>query len=189
MENQVVRKRDFPLERVFELVHGDLTTETVDAIVNPANNRLDHGGGVAGLIVRKGGAQIQAESDAWVVEHGLIDHQHPAYTSAGTLPCRYVIHAVGPVWGSGDEDRKLVDAITGAFLLAGQLGVKSLSMPAISTGIFGFPLVRASRITLEAIQNLLEATPQNSLTQLRLVIFDQASLRPFMEEFDRRFPV
>jgi putative ATPase len=93
------------------------------------------------------------------------------------------------VWGSGDEDRKLVDAITGAFLLAGQLGVKSLSMPAISTGIFGFPLVRASRITLEAIQNLLEATPQNSLTQLRLVIFDQASLRPFMEEFDRRFPV
>src|SRR2546422_11703553 len=86
---------------------GDLTEEAVDAIVNAANEYLSHGGGVAGAIVRRGGPKIQHESDAWVNAHGPAQHDRPALTGAGRLPCRAVIHAVGPMWGDGDEAQKL----------------------------------------------------------------------------------
>src|SRR3989337_1720596 len=85
------------------IVQGDLTQERVDSIVNAANEYLQHGGGVAAAIARRGGAQIQAESNAWVQEFGPIRHDAPADTQAGNLTCRHVIHAVGPVCGEGDE--------------------------------------------------------------------------------------
>ncbi len=101
-----------------EICHGDLTREHADAIVNAANQHLAHGGGVAAAIVQAGGWIIQKESDEWVKMHGLVNHEKPAHTTAGQLPCKYVIHAVGPVWGEGDEDRKLAVAIKGSLQLA-----------------------------------------------------------------------
>ena len=88
-------------------VQGDITAECVDAIVNAANEQLHHGGGVAAAIVRAGGAGIQTESTAWVAEHGKVETGSAAITGGGELDAKFVIHAVGPVWGTGDEVAKL----------------------------------------------------------------------------------
>jgi len=92
--------------QIVRIVRGDLTQEPVEAIVNAANEHLAHGGGVAGVIVRRGGHVIQEESSRWVREHGPVPTGGAAITTAGQLPARYVIHAVGPVWGTGDEEAR-----------------------------------------------------------------------------------
>ena len=106
MNTSIIEKK-LPSDQIIQLVQGDITEEDVDAIVNAANEHLQHGGGVAGTISKKGGRIIQKESDDWVQKHGPVSHSHPAWTSGGLLPAKYVIHAVGPVWGDGDEDNKL----------------------------------------------------------------------------------
>lgn len=170
-----------------EVVWGDITREHVDAIVNAANSHLLHGGGVAGAILRRGGRVIEEESLAWVKQHGPVEHDRPAYTSAGDLPCRYVIHAVGPVWGSGDEDEKLTQAIEGSLSLAEQLGIQTISIPPISTGIFGFPKERAAKVILEAIKRHFTEQPESPLRLVRLTIIDQPTLAVFLREFKRAF--
>ena len=170
--NQVVQEQELPGGRRLQIVQGDLTQEQVDAIVNAANSHLQHGGGVAGAILRRGGPEIQAESEAWVREHGPVMHAGPAYTGAGRLPCRYVIHAVGPVWGEGEEDEKLGAAVTGALQVADRLELSSLALPAISTGIFGFPKERAARLILAAIRRYFAGRPASGLRQVRLTLFD-----------------
>lgn len=185
---QIVAERDLPGGRTLRLVHGDLTEERVDAIVNAANAQLVHGGGVAGAISRSGGPDIQAQSDAWVREHGLVTHERPALTGAGRLPCRYVIHAVGPVWGEGNEDANLRVAVTGSLALADELRLASLALPAISTGIFGFPKDRGARIIVDAILGFLSTQPQTSLQEIRITLIDQPSVLIFSQEFARRWP-
>lgn len=164
-------------------MQGDITTEEVDAIVNAANEQLAHGGGVAWAISKKGGATIQEESDAWIRNHGEVSHAHPAWTSGGNLPAKYVIHAVGPVWGDGDEDKKLHDAITGSLQVAGELKCKTISMPAISTGIFGFPKDRAAGIIFKAVAVYFEKNPKLILKQVRIVLFDQSTIDAFMKQW------
>jgi O-acetyl-ADP-ribose deacetylase (regulator of RNase III) len=182
--NTVLRQKNLPTGQEFYIVKGDITQEQVDAIVNAANSRLQHGGGVAGVIVRHGGQQIQQESDTWVREHGPVRHAEPAYTSAGRLPCKYVIHAVGPIWGEGDEDAKLAAAVKGSLKLADELGLRSISLPAISTGIFGFPKERAAQIMYETITRYISAEPESSVIQIRLTLFDQATVDVFLDIFD-----
>jgi O-acetyl-ADP-ribose deacetylase (regulator of RNase III) len=182
--NQVLRQNTFPTGRVLQIVKGDITQEEVDAIVNPANAKLQHLGGLAGLIVQQGGHIIQAESNSWVQEHGPVQHVQPAYTSAGRLPCQYIIHAVGPVWGEGNEDKKLSMAVSGTLKLADKLKLDSISIPAISTGIFGFPKQRAARIHLESIQIYLSDHHNSGLRLIRLILFDQASLDTFLHTWD-----
>ena len=169
-----------------QIVRGDLTEERVDAIINAANAHLRHGGGVAGAILRRGGVQIQAESDAWVREHGPVRHDQPAWTSAGQLPCRFVIHAVGPVWGEGQEDSKLAAAVSGCLRLADQLGLASIAFPAISTGIFGFPKERAARITLQTIQEYFSLNPTSGLRLVRLTLFDQETVQAYLEAWEEQ---
>ena len=183
-----LREERLPSQQIFQLVQGDLTAETVDAIVNAANSHLQHGGGVAGIIVRRGGYEIQAESDAWVREHGPVTHAEPAYTGAGRLPCRYVIHAVGPVWGEGDEDARLAAAVTGSLALASRLGLKSIAFPAISTGIFGFPKERAANVIYSAIASYFEQFPASCLQLVRLTLFDQPTVEAFLTAWDARKP-
>jgi O-acetyl-ADP-ribose deacetylase (regulator of RNase III) len=132
-----------------ELVQGDITTLAVDAIVNAANVHLQHGGGVAWAIVKRGGRVIQEESDATIAKLGrALAVGEPAITSAGKLPCRHVIHVAGPVWGEGDEDNKLRLAIRNTIALADEHGLKTVAFPAISTGIYGFPVERAAKLML-----------------------------------------
>jgi O-acetyl-ADP-ribose deacetylase (regulator of RNase III) len=185
--NEVILESILPTGKKLEIAYGDLTEENVDAIINAANTQLQHGGGVAGVILRKGGAQIQEESNAWVREHGPVSHTEPAYTKAGKLPCRYVIHAVGPVWGEGDEDAKLAAAVSGSLAVASRLKLASIALPAISTGIFGFPKDRAARIILDAILDDLLGNPTTSLKLVRLTLFDQETLKAFSSEWTQIF--
>jgi O-acetyl-ADP-ribose deacetylase (regulator of RNase III) len=179
------RTHTYPSGQILELLHGDITAQSLDAIVNAANSQLIHGGGVAGAILRKGGPEIQKESNRWVSEHGPVSHNAPAVTGAGKLPCRYIIHAVGPVWGSGDEDLKLAGAVRGALLKAHELQLASLAIPPISTGIFGFPAQRAAAIFFKTIDDFFGNYPASSMRLVRLTIIDLPTLEVFITAFDR----
>ena len=179
--NTILVERILSTGQSLQIVQGDITTEEVDAIVNAANEYLQHGGGVAWAIVKRGGDVIQDESDKWVKQHGPVSHAHPAWTSGGSLPAKYIIHAVGPVWGDGDEDKKLADAITGSLRVADELKLLSIAMPAISTGIFGFPKERAAGIIFSAIDKYFSDNQNSTLKVIRIVLFDDATIQPFVE--------
>src|SRR5690554_4215588 len=157
-----------PSGQTVALEHGDLTEAAVDAIVNAANERLAHGGGVAGAIVRRGGPEIQAESHAWVRQHGPASHDRPALTGAGRLPARAVIHAVGPVWRGGQrgEPEHLRQAYASALALAHDQGFASVAFPSISTGIFGFPVEQGARIALKAVLDFFAAHPDSPVREV-----------------------
>ncbi len=186
--SKVLAEHKLPSGQTLRTVLGDLTLEEVDAIVNAANAQLAHGGGVAAAVVRRGGRVIQEESDAWVRERGPVPHAAPAVTSAGKLPSRYVIHAVGPRWGEGDEDSKLSAAVSGALEAAERHGLASLAMPAISTGIFGFPLKRGVQVILDAVLIHLNQNTESSLTEIRFTNIDQPTAQAVADEFARRWP-
>jgi O-acetyl-ADP-ribose deacetylase (regulator of RNase III) len=187
--NRIVREYKFPSGQVLQIVQGDVTEEQVDAIVNAANSHLQHGGGVASAISHRGGPQIQAESNTWVHQHGPVRHEKPAYTSGGRLPCRYVIHAVGPIWGEGNEDAKLAAAVSGSLQLADQFSLTSIAFPAISTGIFGFPKERAGRVILEAIHTHYVDNPTSGIKLVRLTLIDQPTIQAFQQAWEAKTPV
>jgi O-acetyl-ADP-ribose deacetylase (regulator of RNase III) len=161
------------------LVSEDLTERDVDAIVNAANSHLQHGGGVAGAIVRKGGQVIQEESD----RIGYVPVGGAALTGAGRLKARHVIHAVGPRMGEGDEDRKLASAITSVLKLAAEKGLRSLSVPAISAGIFGFPKDRCARILVGETAAFLKRR-ETTLALVEFCIFDREAYSYFQQEIE-----
>ncbi len=161
--------------RKITVVHGDITEEDVCAIVNAANSHLKHGGGVAGAIVRKGGRIIQEESD----KIGYVPVGKAAVTTAGNLKAKWVIHAVGPRWGEGNEDEKLRSAVLSALELAEEKGCKSVSIPAISTGIFGFPKDRGTRIIFDTVVEFLKTRAKN-LREVRLCNIDRETCDYFL---------
>jgi O-acetyl-ADP-ribose deacetylase len=177
--SRVVFERTLPSGHTVRLCHGDLTEEPVDAIVNAANERLALGGGVAGAIARRGGPDIQRECDAWVRAHGPAGHDRPGLTGAGRLPCRAVIHAVGPVWGSGDEERKLEQAYASALALAHREAYRSLAFPSLSTGIFGFPVERAAPIAARVAREFCTTHPDSPLREIRFTIIDGPTVATF----------
>ncbi|MGC8667155.1 MAG: macro domain-containing protein [Chthonomonadales bacterium] len=181
--NRIIAEMQAAPGTTLRLVQGDLTEEAVDAIVNAANEHLMHGGGVAGAIVRKGGKVIQEESN----RIAPIPTGQAGVTSAGALPARYVIHAVGPVWGSGDEDRKLRSALENSLLRAHELGLQSVSIPAISSGIFGFPKDRCAEILLDAALDFIANHPDTSLREVRFCLYDEPTLTAFRKVWERRF--
>ncbi len=163
------------------LVSADLTERDVDAIVNAANSHLQHGGGVAGAIVRKGGRVIQDESD----RIGFVPVGGAAITSGGKLKARYVIHAVGPRMGEGDEDNKLKRAVNSILTLATEERLKSISVPAISAGIFGFPKDRCAKILVGETASFLKSKPDSSLELVEFCIFDQEAFGFFKGELEK----
>ena len=180
--NTVLTERALPTGQTIHIVQGDITTEAVDAIVNAANDQLQHGGGVAWAISKKGGPSIQRESNDWIRQHGPVSHARPAWTSGGLLPAKYVIHAVGPVWGDGDEDNKLTRAASGSLRVADELNCSSIALPAISTGIFGFPKDRAARIIFSAIESYFVENSSSSIKTVKLVLFDQPTVDAFLNK-------
>jgi O-acetyl-ADP-ribose deacetylase len=159
-------------------VRGDLLDEPVDAIVNAANGHLAHGGGVAGIISRAAGPQLQAESDRLVRERGPFPTGSAVVTSAGKLPFKGVIHAVGPRQGEGDEETKLVLALVTAFGCAKERGWSSVSFPAVSSGIFAVPLEICARAYLKAMR----ASP---LSKVRLCLRDQPIIDAVLKEWGK----
>ena len=180
--NTVLKERNLPAGQSIQIVQGDITNESVDAIVNAANEHLQHGGGVAWAISKKGGPAIQKESDAWIRRHGPVSHSHPAWTSGGNLPAKYVIHAVGPIWGDGDEDNKLAQAVTGSLRVADELKCTSIALPAISTGIFGFPKERAAGIIFSTIEEYFESD-LSGIKVVKLTLFDQGTVDVFLKSW------
>ena len=165
------------------LRQGDLTEEAVDAIVNAANSQLAHGGGVAGAIVRAGGAVIQQESD----RIAPIPVGEAGITTAGRLPAKWVIHAVGPRLGEGDEDARLRSAVEHSLAIAHQRGLASVALPAISSGIFGFPKDRCAAILVQAALDFAAEHPQGTLREIRFTLIDDRTCAVFLAEFTRRF--
>lgn len=185
MTNQLVMETELANGLQLQLVQGDITKESVEAIVNAANERLQHGGGVAAAIARAGGRLIQKQSNEWVKQHGPLSHDQAAVTSGGDLASRYVIHVVGPRWGQGNEAVKLRSAVTAALAAAEAKGCQSLALPAISTGIFGYPVEQAAEQIVEAIKSFRSEDTASSLRQVRIILFDQASLEPFSQLVSR----
>ena len=145
-----------------KLVKGDITELAVDAIVNAANAQLILGGGVAGAIRKKGGPTIQEEC----YKIGGTYVGGAVITTGGNLKAKYVIHAVGPRMGEGNEDEKLKNATLNSLKLMDEKKLKSIAFPAISTGIFGYPIDRCSKIMISTAKEHL-----NSNTQIYEVIF------------------
>ncbi|MDX9702781.1 MAG: macro domain-containing protein [Candidatus Auribacterota bacterium] len=145
-----------------ELIVGDITDLDVDAIVNPANCRLKLGGGVAGAILQKGGESIQKECD----KIGCIPVGWAVLTGAGNLSAQYVIHAVGPRMGEGDEDEKLQNATLNSLKIAEEYAIESIAFPAISTGIFGYPIKRCAEIMLNVTAGFIKQS-----SRIKRVVF------------------
>jgi O-acetyl-ADP-ribose deacetylase (regulator of RNase III) len=160
-----------------EIIQGDITTLAVDAIVNAANTELQHGGGVAGVISRKGGPTIQAESDAIIAAQGPLETGDAVITSGGKLPAKFVIHTPGPIGGEGDEDNKLRRSIRNCLALADEKGLKSIAFPAISTGIYGFPIERAAKVMLAEASEYLRGPTK--LERVIFCLYDAAAFRVF----------
>jgi O-acetyl-ADP-ribose deacetylase len=148
----VVDEAKLDSNKILRLVKGDITERDVDVIVNAANSYLKHGAGVAAAIVRKGGAITQEEID----KIGFVPVGSAVITSAGKLPCKAIIHTVGPRIVEGDEDNKLRRAVQSTLALAAEKGFKSISMPAVSSLIFGFPKDKCANILVEESKTFLE---------------------------------
>jgi len=161
------------------IAQGDLTESSTDAIVNAANSRLQHGGGVAGAIVRKGGRIIQEESD----RIGFVPVGKAAITGGGALKARFVIHTVGPMWGEGDEEMKLRSAVRSTLKLASERGFESLAMPAISAGIFGFPKAECAHIIVDEISSFIRSE-KTSLREITICLMDTEIIGFFEKELE-----
>src|SRR5512135_3505176 len=152
-----------------ELIEGDITRQDVDAIVNAANSSLLGGGGVDGAIHRAAGPGLLAECRTL---HGCPTGE-ARITSGYSLPARWVIHTVGPVWKGGghSEDELLAACYRNSLALARDNGIRTVAFPAISTGVYGFPVARACAIALREVKQFLEANPLPE--EVRLICFDR----------------
>jgi O-acetyl-ADP-ribose deacetylase (regulator of RNase III) len=159
------------------LVHGDITTRAVDAIVNAANSSLMGGGGVDGAIHRRGGSAILEEC------RRIRENQYPdglpaglaVATTAGNLPARWVIHTVGPVYSAGeDRSHVLASCHAESLRIADALGARTVAFPAISTGIYGYPLELAAPIAIESVRRA-----RTSVEVVEFVLFGEDAYRAF----------
>jgi len=155
----------------FEVVISDLLQEPVECIVNAANSELAHGGGVAAAIRQAAGSELDQECRQRIRAHGRIPVGEAVVTTAGRLPFKGVIHAVGPRFGVGDEENKLVQTLKNAFLRAHERGWKSLTFPAVSSGIFSVPHDICARAYLRAVREFFTLYPQSPLQTIRLALF------------------
>lgn len=164
------------------LVRGDITEQSVDAIVNAANSSLLGGGGVDGAIHRRGGAAILEECRALRASQygkGLPTGQAVA-TTAGNLPARWVIHTVGPVYAAYDDRSALLaDCHRNSLRVADELGARTVAFPAISTGIYGWPIDNAALIALRTVAE----TPTET-SEIKFVLFDDRALQAFRRAAD-----
>ena len=163
------------------IIAGDLVEQAVDAIVNAANNDLQLGGGVAGAIRRAGGPTIQEECDA----HGPVRVGEAAITGAGKLRARFVIHAASMSLGGRTTRASLQSSMEHAFRLAHQHGIETIAVPAVGTGIAGFPIDECARVMAESLQSALsDGWPAN---EVRFVLFGEDARRPFETAFSHVF--
>lgn len=162
------------------IIAGDLVEQHVDAIVNAANNELLLGGGVAGAIRDRGGAAIQRDCDA----HGPVEVGEAAITSGGELMARHVIHAASMQLGGRTTAESLRSSMDHVFRLAREHGVRTIAVPAVGTGIAGFPMDDCARVMADCVDRALAGGWQPE--EIRFVLFGDAALSTFVEAFSGR---
>ena len=158
---------------IIELVRGDITNLSTDAIVNAANSQLILGAGVAGAVRRKGGPSIQEECNRL----GGTPVGTAVITRGGNLPAKHVIHAVGPRMGDGNEDDKLRNATLSSLKVADENNLRSIAFPAISTGIFGYPLDRCARMMLSVAMDY--ARGETDIERVVFCLYDEGAFGVF----------
>jgi O-acetyl-ADP-ribose deacetylase (regulator of RNase III) len=166
------------------LIRGDVTKQDVDAVVNAANADLLPGGGVCGAIYAAGGPRILKATEAIRSVHGGCPTGEAVCTTGGDLPARFVIHAVGPIWqGGGSGEAALLASCHRLSLeIATSAGARSIAFPAISTGIYGYPLDLAAPIALGTAREF--ALEQSALDEIRFVLFDEKSHLAFSKAWE-----
>ena len=177
MTNEVIKKFVFPTGQELSIVQGDITLENVEAIVNPANEHLRHGGGIAGAIVKRGGRSIQIESNKL---NRRVKTGHAVITSAGKLSATYVIHVVGPIAGTDDFDKNLRNVVRSAILMALEYGITSISIPAISSGIFGGDNSVCTRIIISTLCEVFR-DKSKAVMKVRCIAIDRETVDAFVE--------
>jgi O-acetyl-ADP-ribose deacetylase (regulator of RNase III) len=165
--------------KLLRIEQGDITRVAADAIVNAANSGLAGGGGVDGAIHRAAGPSVMAELDAIRAKIGHCPPGSAVATAAGRLKARYIFHAVGPVYrgGAEGEPEQLASCYKTCLAMAAERNLASIAFPAISTGIYGYPLKEAAEIALGEIRSFLEAA--SSVEEARMVLFGDDALREF----------
>jgi len=165
-------------------IQTDITTLEVDAIVNAANTHLQHGGGVALAISRAGGPSIQEESDRWVADHGPLASGTAAVTTAGDMPARFVIHVAGPIFRDDQANEALLRTAVATALEATRVsGGRTIALPAISAGIYGYPMEEATAVIADECRSWCATHPE-ALDEVVLVGFDQETAAAFAAALD-----
>ncbi len=162
-----------------ELTRGDITRETTDAIVNAANSSLLGGGGVDGAIHRAGGPAILEECRRIRASHGELPSGEAVATTAGRLPCRRLIHTVGPIWrgGTAGEPETLARCYRNSLAIAAREGLASIAFPSISTGAYGYPVAQAAAVALTTVADVL--TSGGFEGRVRFVLFSESDLSTY----------
>jgi O-acetyl-ADP-ribose deacetylase (regulator of RNase III) len=171
------------MEERIEIVEGDITKQAVDAIVNAANNSLLGGGGVDGAIHRAAGPELLEETS----RIGGCPTGEARVSKGYKLPAEWVIHTVGPIWGGGNrnEENLLANCYRNCFQAAVERGIKTIAFPSISTGAYGFPLERATEITMEETKKFLES--DKTLDKVVFVCFGEKVLNTYKTVYERIF--
>ena len=183
-------------EKKISVFKGDITKEFVDVIVNSANGKLEHLGGLAGAIVEAGGKEIQDDCRQYVKSKGVVLEGHVMISTPGRLRCKKIVHVVGPQWNA--EAKRLVDdgeetkqegslklAVTNSLKEA--MKYSSIAIPAISSGVFGFPRDLCAKVILDAVVDFCVKNPMCTLSDIRLINIDSPTVQAFEEEMKTRF--
>lgn len=160
-----------------DVIQGDITLLDVEAIVNPANNGLVHAGGLAAAIVHRGGQIIQQESK----KIGYVSTGSAAITEGGHLKAKWVIHAVGPRYkdGKSSEEEKLASAVKSSLDIADKKKLKSIAFPAISSGIFGYPIDESSKVIVKAVKDYITHAESTHIEKVVFCLFDNEAFNKF----------
>jgi O-acetyl-ADP-ribose deacetylase (regulator of RNase III) len=187
MAGTIIEKKTFSTGQTFLVVVNDILCEPVECIVNAANGMLAHGGGVAAVIAEAAGSVLLADCREIISQRGRIPSGHAVVSKAGELPFRGVIHAIGPKMGEGDEEKKLTRALREAFDLAEDRRWRSLSFPAVSSGIFLVPAALCARSYLHAVKEFFAQNPMSQLREIRLCLFMGPILDAVRKEWQKAF--
>ncbi len=179
-------KIEYPEERYFEIKNGNILNEDTDVIVNAANGMLSHGGGVAYAIANAAGERLYDECNSYIRQNGRIPVTGVVLTTPGNLDFKGVIHAVGPRFGNGDEENKLVKTLYNAFVLANEKGFGSLAFPAISSGIFSVPHDICARAYFNSVDKFYNDYTDSTLKLIRLVMFKGKIIDFVLKEYENR---
>jgi len=169
--SEVKYEYEFAHGQILQVRLGDITQEYADIIVSEANSNLLHNSGVGAVLAQKGGKEVQLQSDRWIRKHGPVPPGQVAVTESGQLPCKWLIHAVGPIWRGGNwrEDSELWDAMWNCLVWASKLHAHSIAIPAVGATMLGFQKERCAYLLVDCIAKFVHKHPNSKLREIRIV--------------------